>query len=682
MKFLVRCQHESASIGDVNQVHMKIFALSSKSGQADRTCPLMGFGVLTAGLLAAAPAMAASLLNPIFSDHAVLQRAQPLAVYGEANPGAKIDVRLGSGEATATASADGHWTATLPPMDAGGPYVLQVDSGGETQEVRDVLVGDVFLCTGQSNMELSVRRAANAQAEIAAATDGEVREVTLEKVASIPPLTGFPRPVAWKVETPQTAGDFSAACFYFARELRKQAAVPIGLITAAWGGTRIRGWLSGPSLRALGYFNDDLDMVSLSGRDPEAASRRWDEAWESWWHSHAKDEPWTSDTSSWPVAPPGLGPWNSWPGLSLLEGTAEPGVGFVGQLWLSTHVQLTPAQAAQSAVLHLGRANEEEKSWVNGHGVGGSSQQPDAIHPLPVGSLHAGDNSIALNIFCSWRNCGLSGPAASRSIVFADGSSAALDQPWHYKPALDLIAPQLPWGPMHGVGLQYNGMIAPIGPYGVRAAVWYQGESNIYFAQHYQASLTAMMADWRKQFGPGLPFLVVQIPDYGPTPAQPVESLWSDVREAQRRAVEADPHAALVVTVDIGDPKLLHPTNKQELGRRLAIAARHLLYGEKLAPSGPRAIAARRQGNGVSVSFADVTGALSALSGKPAGFELCDDSSCRWANVTVANDHVIVAQPGSATRIRYCWGDSPPCGLSDASGLPAGPFELSITPGR
>jgi sialate O-acetylesterase len=155
----------------------------------------------------------------------------------------------------------------------------------------------------------------------------------------------------------------------------------------------------------------------------------------------------------------------------------------------------------------------------------------------------------------------------------------------------------------------------------------------------------------------------------------------SDVREAQRRAVEADPHAALVVTVDIGDPKLLHPANKQELGRRLAIAARHLVYGEKLAPSGPRAIAARRQGNGVTVSFADVTGALSAVSGKPLGFELCDDTSCRWAIATLANDHVTLAQAGSATRIRYCWGDSPACGLSDASGLPTGPFELPITRG-
>jgi sialate O-acetylesterase len=256
----------------------------------------------------------------------------------------------------------------------------------------------------------------------------------------------------------------------------------------------------------------------------------------------------------------------------------------------------------------------------------------------------------------------------------------ALDQPWRYRPVDAWIAPQLPWGPMHGVGLQYNGMIAPIGPYGIKAAVWYQGESNLYFAQHYQATLTAMMADWRRQFGKELPFLIVQIPDYGPTPVQPVESLWSDVREAQRKTAEADPHAALVVTFDIGDPKMLHPTNKQEIGRRLSIAARHLIYGETLAPSGPRVAAAQRNGDAVAVSFKDITGSLTAYNGEPNAFELCDAVSCRWARASLQGSQVMLERAGTATRVRYCWGDSPICTLSDGSGLPAGPFELPVAP--
>jgi sialate O-acetylesterase len=267
----------------------------------------------------------------------------------------------------------------------------------------------------------------------------------------------------------------------------------------------------------------------------------------------------------------------------------------------------------------------------------------------------------------------LTGPSSTRAIRLADGSAVALDQPWHYQPVADLIAPQIPWGPMHGAGLQYGGMIKPIGPYGVKAAIWYQGESNLYFARGYQAGLTALMADWRKQFG-ALPFVIVQIPDYGPTPTQPVESLWSDVREAQRKTAEADPHAALVVTFDIGDPKLLHPTNKQEIGRRIAIAMRHLAYGEALAPSGARVSGAKRNGDQVTVSFRDVTGALTAYNGEPNGFELCDAGGCRWARASLAADHLTLT--GAGNRVRYCWGDSPVCTLSDASGLPAGPFEV------
>lgn len=637
----------------------------------------MRYLILAFGLLAAVPAKAEPLLHPMFADHAVVQRDRPIPVYGRAKPGADVSVNLGSATVTARADRDGRWRTALPALPASGPYVLTVTGDGESQSVNDVLVGDVFLCTGQSNMQLSVRRAANAEAEIAAATDNQVRELAVDRVASPVEMEAFSSPVSWKVESPQTAGDFSASCFYFARELRKHVKTPIGLITAAWGGTRVRGWVSHPTLKRLGYFNDDLDMLALYQRDPAAASRRWDAAWESWWRANGKGEPWREDVASWPLAPAALGAWGEWPGLASAEGTAEAGVGFVGQMWLSTKVRLTAAQAAQSATLALGRANEEEKSWINGVGVGGSSQQPDARHDVPRGLLRAGDNSITVSIFCSWKNCGLTGPAATRALVFADGSKVLLDQPWHYKPVETLIAPQIPWGPMHGVGLQYGGMIAPIGPYGVKAAIWYQGESNLYFARNYQPVLAGLMADWRKQFG-DVPFLIVQIPNYGPIPTRPAESLWSDVREAQRKSAEADPRAALVVSFDIGDAKNLHPPNKQEMGRRIAIAARHLVYGEAITPSGARVVDARRSGNDVTVSFRDVTGTLAAYNGPPNAFELCDATSCRWANASLGGNQVTLTNPGNATRLRYCWGDSPVCTLTDGSGLPAGPFEVPI----
>lgn len=642
---------------------------------------LAAFGyALTWALLAASSASAASLLHPMFQDHAVLQRDQPIRIYGQAPSGTQISVRLDNASAMTRTAADGQWSVTLAAMPAGGPYTLQVRGGGESQQVNDVLLGDVFLCTGQSNMALSVRRAANFDAETAAATDGAIRMLTIDRIASPAVLKTFSTPVSWKIASPQTVQDFSASCFFFARELRKTVKVPIGLVTAAWGGTRVRGWVSHSGLRKLGIFNGDLDMLALQQHDPDAASRRWDTAWENWWRAHGKGEPWKEDTSSWPVAPMPLRAWGDWPGLSLPDGSAESGVGFVGQLWLSTHVTLTAAQAAQGATLELGRINEEEKSWVNGHGIGGTSQQPNAVHVLPKGLLKAGDNSITLNIFCSWRNCGLTGPDTTRQLRFADGSSLLLDKPWRYKAVDTLIAPQLPWGPMHGVGLQYNGMIAPIGAYGFKGAIWYQGESNLYFAKTYQPVLESMMRDWRNQFGAGLPFLIVQIPNYGLAPIKPGESLWSDVREAQRKTAESDAKAALVVTFDVGDAKNLHPPNKQEIGRRLSIAARNLVYGETIAPSGARVASARRDGDTVTVSFQDVNAALQAYNGEPNAFELCDATACRWARASVTGNSVTLAGVGAATKVRYCWGDSPICTLSDASGLPAGPFEIAITP--
>jgi len=628
----------------------------------------------------AAPAIAADgpLLHPMFQDRAVLQRDRPIPVYGKASPGAAVTVSLGSATASAKAGGDGRWQVTLPALPAGGPYVLEArgDTGAD-QKVTDILVGDVFLCTGQSNMQLAVRAAGNAQFEMRAATDSTIRQLTIDTAASPTPLDSFATPVSWIAASPDTVGSFSASCFYFARELRKSVHVPIGLVVSAWGGSRVRDWVSEPNLKKLGLYNDDLAMLDLYRADPQAAARRWDAAWEAWWHAHGKGEPWKPDypDSGWPTAPTGLGAWALWTGSSP--------DGFVGQMWLRTTVTLTAEQAAQPAILDLGAVNEEDESWVNGEGVGGTSWSKQARHQIPAGVLHAGTNVIVTNIFCSWRNCGMSGAPETRAIRLKDGSAVPLSNPWRYQPVGGgLIAPQLPWGPTHGVSQTYNGMIVPIGGYGFKAAIWYQGESDIYFSRHYQATLAAMMADWRGTFGGALPFLIVQIPDYGPRPTEPVASIWSEVREAQRRAALADAHAAYVVTVDIGDPTNLHPTNKQEVGRRLAIAAQHVVYGNASPAAGAIPGRARLASGRVTIPFTAVTRNLAAYSGAPNAFELCSatQDSCRYAAAHITGNSVSIPTDGKpVTRVRYCWGDSPTCTLADGSGLPVTPFELAVT---
>jgi sialate O-acetylesterase len=231
----------------------------------------------------------------------------------------------------------------------------------------------------------------------------------------------------------------------------------------------------------------------------------------------------------------------------------------------------------------------------------------------------------------------------------------------------------------------YNAMIAPMGPYGLRGVAWYQGETNADAAAGYSTLLAALMTSWRAQFGADLPFLIVQLPNFGAVPTKPTEANWADLRDEQRRAVAADPHAALVVTIDIGEPGELHPTNKRDVGKRLARAARHVIYGEPITPSGPIAVDAHRDGSSVTVALKEIDGGLVTYSaGVAIGFELCGTGagSCQYVAGTVDGTRIVLPVPSSFTsppsRVRFCWGASPVCNLSDASGLPAGPFELQI----
>lgn len=627
-------------------------------------------------------AATAQLLHPMFQDHTILQRNRPIKVYGDAAPRTEISVTLGTASGKGRAGADGHWTVTLPALAAGGPYTLTATANGETRTANDVLVGDVFLCTGQSNMAFGQRQAQGAADDARTATDGQIRQLNIATNASLAPRRSFASAVRWVVGSPETVGNFSATCYYFARELKRTTNVPVGMVVAAWGGARVRNWVSEQGLRRLGLDHDDLDMLALARTDQQTALRRWGAKWEAWWKKQRpqEGEPWAAEynDSSWKTAPAGLGAWALWNGTSP--------DGFVGQMWLRTTVSLSTDQAAKpGAVLDLGSVNEEDETWINGKDVGASSFANRTQHPIRPGVLKAGSNVIATNIFCSWRNCGIRGAADTRAIRFADGTSVPLSNSWKYKEVADtLIAPQLPWGPTHGVTMDYNGMISPIGAYGLRGAIWYQGESDIYFAPHYKATLLAMMADWRRQFeNSELPFLIVQLPNYGPVPSQPGSSVWADVREAQRLVVAEDKHAALTVNMDIGDATNLHPTNKREVGRRLAIAARHLIYGEPIPPSGPIVSEVKRRAQDIVVTFRDVTGVLSLRRDNPSGFELCGASqaSCRWAETRVEGSSLVLAGGGAtphATRVRYAWGESPLFSLYDDSGLPAGPFEAAV----
>jgi len=638
--------------------------------------------------------VASTLLNPVFQDHAVLQRDKPINVWGEASPRATLSVSLGSQTVSAQADERGRWYATLPAISAGGPHELAVRTqSGQSQTVKDVLVGDVWLCSGQSNMVLQVHRSLDSRSEIANSANDAIRMLTVPETSSPRPLDQFMRPVTWKVASPATVPDFSAACFYFARELRKTVDVPMGLIVSAWGGSLIQPWMSEAALRAAAGNNDALDVLSLYADHPAAAHARWGAMWEAWWlqrtRSTRESAPWTNKPSGeWRVAPRALGYWEEW-GVPELAG-------YNGTLWYRTTVTLSAQQAQQQAVLSLGRVDEMDQTWINGRPIGAAlrKQQPETepvilpgparAYRLPHGTLKAGENTIVVSILDTYALGGLVGPVA---LQFADGSTVNVDNEWRYQipPAGLEEPPRPPWDPTRGKTVLYNAMIAPLGDLSMRGVAWYQGESNTGQASTYQDLLTRFMADWRSKFDAELPFLIVQLANYGQPPTAPVESGWAEVREAQRLAVANDAHAGLAIAIDIGERYDIHPSNKQEVGRRLARAARRVVYGEQIAPSGPVALSASKDGTSVVVKFADVADHLITYSSdQPIGFELCarEAGSCRYAKASIEGNRVMLdaAAFAAATRVRYCWADSPVCTLFDTANLPAGPFQIEVQP--
>ncbi|MET0496693.1 MAG: sialate O-acetylesterase [Steroidobacteraceae bacterium] len=621
------------------------------------------------------------LLHELFGDHVVLQREQPIVVWGTTQPAAQLTLTLAGSTASAVADAAGKWTATLPAMKAGGPHVLVAESGGRQQKIDDVLIGDVWLCSGQSNMGLQVKYALDAHSQIAGSTNDSIRMLTVPLSIATTPLERFGKAAAWLKAEPRNTPDFSAACYYFARELQKTTHVPMGLVNSSWGGSRLEAWMSEGSLRGIENYGVPLDLLALYAKDPAAAKRAWGQQWEKWWRGKVSQspQPWElKQDSEWRPAPRGLGAWERW-GVSELAN-------YNGMLWYRTRVTLTAAQARQPATLSLGRIDEVDEVWVNGRFADtNSGADVSRVYKLDAKLLHAGENVIVVNALDTYGDGGMVGSPSERKLTFGDGATVALDQDWqfHRVPADIGSPPRAPWESTAGVTTIHNAMIAPLGRFGFKGAVWYQGESNTGDAGNYQALLAGLMSDWRGKFGADLPFLIVQLANYGMPPTKPVESGWASLREAQRLAVKQDAHAALAVTIDIGDRYDIHPANKQELGRRLSRAARNLIEHEAIAVSGPVVASARAVQGTVEVAFDDVEGELVAYSSqRPIGFELCGAApgSCRFVDAVIEGKRVVLSAAGQtpATRVRYCWADSPVCTLYDKSTLPAGPFEVTI----
>lgn len=602
----------------------------------------------------------------------VLQRGQPIIVAGSAAPNSEVTGDLGGRKARGRASADGRFSLTFPASEAvaSGVTLTLTDTTGSASW-GDILVGDVWLCSGQSNMELSVNRALNTWNELRLSPDDGLRLAMVTKDTAAVPQDRFSQPLSWASAGPKTIGEFSAACYYMGKQLRaNRKGVPVGLIHSNWGGSAARAWLDPVGVKAL-YGQAALDQLQLYQRDPMAAAQAFVPQWYDWWRKNDQGrEPWKNpDTLPWKPVPK-ISFWNEWTGTGL---DTDP----TANVWLRKDLELTEAQAKAGGTLSVGALDDLDLTWVNGRPVGYTfGWGVERHYKVPAAYLKPGKNSVLIAVNNMWDTGGFFAGPDRLFFEPASGAPISLGTGWEYSiGTVDGVPPRAPWDANAGLGVMSNYMIAPLGPMRLAGVAWYQGESDV-GQPDYDVKLRELFAGWRRQFGPQTRMLVVQLADFGARTDKPVESGWARLRQEQLEAVAADANAALVTAIDIGEATDIHPANKNDLGKRLALAAE----GKPM----PMPQSAVLSGETLTVSFTGVEGGLHALGGPYAlGVELCGEAqdSCHYVLPALYGDRMLipVTDGKPVTKLRYAWSDAPVVNLYDGRGLPVPGFELQVT---
>ncbi|MDQ2077055.1 sialate O-acetylesterase [Marinimicrobium sp. ABcell2] len=617
----------------------------------------------------------------LVSDGMVLQRDSELDLWGWADAGEQIQIAFRGAVYETEANAEGKWQVQLPPMPAGGPHKLEV-SGPNRIVVRDVLVGDVWLASGQSNMQLTMRRTEPLYGRLMAeAQNDHIREFT------VPERYDFNEPQQdlegghWRAVAPDTIKDFSAVAYFFARRLQENQGVPIGIINASLGGSPVEAWLSEEALKA---FPEHLEEAKrYRDADFERQVIEADQARSQAWHQEMdeRDRGLDKGEPRWLGADVDLAQWQtmSVPGYWA----TEDGEAVNGALWFrkSFHVPLN--MAGQPAELNLGKIIDSDTAYVNGVQVGSTGYRyPPRWYHVPAGVLQAGENTLVLRVVSQG---GRGGFVPDRLYELDFGRTRVdLTGDWHYRvgAAMPPLAPQtfVRWKPL---GL-FNGMIAPLVNYRINGVIWYQGESNVGRADEYRDSFASLIGDWRHQWLQGdFPFVYAQLSNYLERAEEPSPSGWAQLREAQLHTLRV-PGTAMAVTVDVGEWNDIHPLNKMAVGERLAAGAQALAYGSQEVHSGPlyKDLTVKRRK--VVLSF-DHTGSGLALSigDEPRGFAIAgEDREFVWAEARIKGDTIEVwsDQVRKPVAVRYGWADNPEVNLTNKEGFPASPFRTDDWP--
>lgn len=635
-------------------------------------------------------------LPALFSDGMVLQREREAPVWGWATPGEKVTVSVGAKSVSATAGADGRWQVRLASMKATGtPFDVTIAGATNTIALHNILVGEVWICSGQSNMEMGVGGVMNAAQEIAAANYPQIRQFTVAKVVADQPKTEMQG--KWVACTPETVGSFSAVAYFFGRNLHQQLKVPIGLIHTSWSGTPAEAWASRDSLARDPKLRQILDHCFDSTEAYRTANAAFEQQLTRWQDAHRLNDPGNAgEKAGWAAPNTDTKSWYTMT-LPVMLMHGEPSLYLQGAFWFRREVEIPAAWAGHALTLNLGPIADFDVTYFNGVQIGAHAEDtPETAkvsrqYTIPAEQVKTGRAVIAVRLFSKYGEGGFGAKPEEFSLTAADAQPAAipLAGPWNYRVELGVAPKPTPRGPIPpdsswSPTKLFNGMIAPLIPYAMRGAIWYQGESNGDLGYQYRTLFPAMISSWRAAWGEGdFPFLYVQLANWLHHQDVPSECSWAELRDAQLFTLHTR-NTGMAVAIDIGDALDIHPKNKQEVGRRLALAAEAQVYKQPVAYSGPMYRTMKVEKAQIRLRFDHIDGGLLAKDGELTGFAIAGkDHRFVWAHARIDGETVVVWSEDvpAPEAVRYGWHYNPTCNLYNHAGLPASPFRTDTWPG-
>lgn len=624
------------------------------------------------------------VLPSVFTDNMVLQQKTDITFYGDATKNKQLTVKTGwnGKEYHTEADGQGKWSLKIPTPAAGGPYEITFSDGKKLQ-LKNVMIGEVWFCSGQSNMEMPVAgwgKVMNYEQEIAEAAYPAIRLFQVKKNTSLAPLKEVESTLGgWQECSSATVPEFSALAYFYARALWKELNVPIGVIDCTWGGTPAEAWMNHETLRQVMGFREEMDKLERLGFDPNRMEQAYSEERAHWQSLFTeKDKGMENGKLCWTAPSLSEEDWQtiSLPGYWEGKGLKD----FDGIIWFRRSLEIPAEWAGKPLTLRLGMIDDEDITYFNGVEIArGAGYMTPRTYTIPAKLVKAGKAVLAVRVSDFGGEGGIHGKA-EELYVEADGKRISLAGDWKYRIGLSLKGfPPAPVSPIQSSSyptVLFNAMVKPWTVFPIKGVIWYQGEANVGRSEQYGDLFPALITDWRRQWRSNFPFYFVQLANFMESKKIQPNSEWAALREAQTKALKLD-QVGMAVTIDIGLADDIHPKNKQEVGRRLALLALAGSYGKNVSSSAPVFQNYIIKGDKMELDFGQKQDGFKIKDTTLKGFTIAGPDRVFYsAEAMVQNGKIIVSSPKVSVPLaaRYGWADNPDCNLYGENGLPVAPF--------